>query len=305
MDRAEGGRNQATRESVSVIIPTLHSTVIDRTLQSLFDQSCFDRITEILVVGLDGPGLVMERAPVRFLDTGVPVDPPVARNIGIRHASGDLLAFIDSDCVATPMWLECLLACRVQGHAVVAGGVALETEGYRSLCYNLGSFPDTLVASPAGSRDSVSALNLLVAREIVDAVGVFNPRLPRSEDVEWSGRVRRAGFEIHFSPQAELIHLPEPRGWRAVLPKFYRSGFYSSRVRVSFQDVFGTPWFFGHRAILLALSPFLSAGAVLRIFARNRGVLRYVHTAPMLFVCKMAWCLGAAAREEAKKGQGR
>jgi len=279
--------------SVSVVIPTLNSSVVNRTLDALFEQTSFDRIAEILVVGLDAPGLVTERGPVKFISTGKPVFSPVSRNIGIRHARGDLLVFLDADCVPTPIWLERLLACQACGRHVVAGSVSLRTEDYRCLCYNLALFSDTLVTSPAGMRPSVSSLNLLVAREVVDRVGLFNEDLPRSHDVEWSCRIRRAGYEIYFSPDAELIHLPRPKTWGTVFDKFYRSGYYSSRVRWRYRDVFGTPRFFARPLVFALLSPFISASAALRTFTRNRDMWRYLHTAPVLFACKIAWCLGA------------
>jgi glycosyltransferase involved in cell wall biosynthesis len=287
-------REGKPRVDVSVIVPTLNSSVINQTLDSLFEQTCFNYISEILVIGLDELGLVRERGPVTFISTGKPIIAPVSRNIGIRRARGDLLVFIDADCVATPTWLEKLLACQARGRPVVAGSVSLQTEGYRSLCYNLGMFSDTLVTSPAGLRPSVSSLNLLVTKEVINKVGLFNEDLPRSHDVEWSCRIRRAGYEIYFSPDAELIHLPRPKTWSAVFEKFYRSGFYSSRVRLSCRDMFDTPWFFDHPLVFGLLFPFLSAVAVLQTFTRNRGMWRYLHTAPMLFACKVAWCLGAS-----------
>jgi GT2 family glycosyltransferase len=196
--------------------------------------------------------------------------------------------------VATPAWLENLLACQARGRPVVAGSVSLQTEGYRSLCYNLALFPDTLATSPAGLRPSVSSLNLLVTRDVVNKVGLFNEDLPRSHDVEWSCRIRRAGYEIYFSPAAELIHLPRLQTWGTAFAKFYRSGFFSSRVRWSYRDVLDTPWFFDHPRVFALSSPFISAGAALRAFTRNRGMWRYLHAAPMLLACKIAWCLGAS-----------
>jgi GT2 family glycosyltransferase len=286
---------------VSVIIPTLNSSVLDQTLDSLFEQTCLDQIVEILVVGLDELGLVKEQGPVTFTSTGKAVLAPVSRNIGIRRARGDILVFLDADCVATPTWLEKLLACQSDGRPVVAGSVSLQTEDYRSLCYNLGLFPDTLVTSPAGPRTSVSSLNLLVTREVVNRVGLFNEDLPRSHDVEWSCRILRAGYGIYFSPAAELLHLPRQQTWRAVFGKFYRSGFYSSKVRLSCRDVFDTPWFFDHPLAFTLLSPFLSAGATLRTFTRNREMWRCLHTAPMVFACKTAWCFGASRQIRSSK----
>ena len=129
-------------------------------------QTRFDLIAEILVVGLDEPGLVKRADPVRFISTGKPEFAPVSRNIGIRQAESDLLVFMDSDCVATPNWLQELVVCHNAKRSVIAGSVSLQTEDYKSLCYNLALFPDMLPTSPGGTRASVPSLNLLIARNV-------------------------------------------------------------------------------------------------------------------------------------------
>jgi GT2 family glycosyltransferase len=287
--------------SVSIIIPNLNSPVIDQTLDALLGQSCVDRIVEILVIGRDEPGLVRERGPIRFIDTEKPVISPVSRNMGIRRATGDIMIFVDADSVPASTWLEKLLACQAAGRSVVSGGVSLQTEDYQSLCYNLGLFSNMLVTSPSGSRASVPSLNLLVTREVVDRVGLFNKDLPRSHDVEWSCRIRRAGYEIYFCPDAQVIHLPVLDSWREALSKFARSGFYSTQVRQSHRDMLDTPWVFERYLAFLMLIPVLSAGATLVTFTRNRHMLRYLHTAPALLACKIAWCWGASRQIRSMK----
>lgn len=280
--------------SVSIIIPVLNSPVIDQTLDALLGQTCVDRIAEIWVVGVDEPGLIHERGPIQFISTGQPVISPISRNIGIQHAQSDWLVFVDSDCVPARDWLEKLLVCLANGKPVVAGSVSLKTLDYLSLCYNLALFSDTLALSPAGPRSSVPSLNLAIARQVFDRVGLFNQDLPRSHDVELSCRIRRAGYEIYFSPDAEMIHLPQTGNIRAMCAKFFKSGYYSSGVRANYPDVLNTPWFFGHSLIFSLLSPILSIAAISKTFAQNLSMLRYVHTIPLLFMCKMAWCWGAS-----------
>lgn len=284
---------------VSVIIPTLNSAIIDQTLDSLLEQTCAVQIAEILVVGLDEPGLVRERGPVRFISTGEPVWAPVSRNIGIEQAVGDMLAFVDSDCVALPTWLEELLACVDRGMSVVSGGVSLRADDYRRLAYNLALFSGMLATSRAGRRQSVPSLNLLMSREVIDAVGLFNEDLPRSHDVELSCRIRRAGYQIHFWPAAQVRHLPEVRDWRAAWARLYRSGFYSTEVRRSHRDMIDTLWLFEYPLLYLAMSPVLSAALTVLTFTKNRGMARYLYAAPAVFALKMAWCLGSSRQVRA------
>jgi len=278
----------------SIVIPSLNSFVIGDTVRSLLAQTWRDRIAEVLVVGLDGPGLVQGQDFVQFVSTGEPVYASTARNIGIRRATGDAIAFLDSDCIAEPSWLERLLSCYACGHPVVAGSVVLATEDYRSLCYNVALFSDTLALSTAGERQGVPSLNLLVGREVIERVGLFDEELPRSHDVDWCCRIRRAGYPIFFTPDAQVQHWPRPLSWPAMMNKFALSGFYSSGVRLSYPDLMHTPWFFSHPLAMSLLSPLVAVGVTAKTFATNRGMLRYLHTAPMVFMCKMAWCLGAS-----------
>src|SRR5512136_1812079 len=98
-----------TRKHVSIIIPSLYSPRLQQTLASLRVQA-FDLTTaEILVVGLDEHPSVMEDDFIRFVSTERPVIQAVARNLGARQAQGDILAFIDADCVALPGWLHTIM----------------------------------------------------------------------------------------------------------------------------------------------------------------------------------------------------
>ncbi len=71
-------------EAVSIVIPNLHSPVINRVLATLKSQSWYPVAFEVIVVGLDRYGLVTEDASVRFLRTDGPASPAKARNLGWR-----------------------------------------------------------------------------------------------------------------------------------------------------------------------------------------------------------------------------
>jgi GT2 family glycosyltransferase len=238
--RSEGSLVSVTsgeQPSVSVIIPSLNSTLIDKTLESLFAQTAFDRIREVLVVGLDQPGLVSERGPVRFISTQEPVTAPVARNIGIQVAKGSCFAFIDADCMAQPTWLAELSSSYAKGHPVVGGSVSLDVGGYWQLCYNLSMFHEFLPTAPEGERRNFGTLNLYVDRPVVDAVGLFDERLARGQDTEWTLRMRRHGYRLHFNPAAVVEHLPQVKGLSGIVKLWLRSGFFNAQIRENYRDI--------------------------------------------------------------------
>jgi GT2 family glycosyltransferase len=285
---------QTGQQSVSVIIPNLNSGLIDKTLESLFAQTAFDAIAEILVIGLDQPGLVVEREPVRFVCTHGPVTAPVARNIGIREAKGTILAFIDADCMADAAWLETLLSAQGQGHGVVGGSVSLEVENYWQLCYNLTMFHEFLPSTPSGERANLGTLNLCVTLEVVERVGLFDEQLVRGQDTEWTLRMRRHGYQLYFVPEAVVRHLPEASGVSQIVRLWYRSGFFNARIRRRYQDIIAAPRFLDKPFLMVLLSPIIGSLVTARIFASDPGLLRHVHTLPVVFLTKVAWCLGAS-----------
>ena len=59
----------------------------------------------------------------------------VMRNIGARHAVGEIIAYTDADCVADEDWLRCLVqACPDQGVSGIGGpNITPHSDGKRAL----------------------------------------------------------------------------------------------------------------------------------------------------------------------------
>ena len=283
---------------VSIIIPNLNSKMIDETLQSLLAQTALGRIAEIIVVGLDEPGLVYEHNFVCFVDTKQPVTAPVARNIGIRLALGKYLAFIDSDCVADRRWLENLLQAQEAGHPVTGGSISFSTTPYWQLCYNLTMFHDFVCSASLGDRKNMGTLNLCVARDVVEHVGLMDERLARGQDTEWTLRMRRHGYRLHFVADAVVQHCPEVPSLTKILKLWHRSGQFNAWVRNHYKELISPPPFYKYPLLLVLSSPLIGFAVTMRIFMRNPHLLRYIHTFPVVFLSKIAWCFGASRRIE-------
>jgi GT2 family glycosyltransferase len=280
--------------SVSIIIPSRNSYTIDRTIDSLFGQTAFERIDEILVIGIDEPGKVVERGPVRFIPSDGPVTAPVARNLGIRQARNHDLVFIDADCVAEPGWLAELLEANSAGRPVVGGSVTLLGDDYLQLCYNLSMFHEFLPSSRAGSRKNLGTLNLFVSRQVVDKTGLMDESLVRCQDTEWTLRMRDKGYELFFEPGAVVRHLPHISGLSQVYRVWYRTGYFSGQIRRKYRHLIAPPPFESAPWMLALLSPMIGIFVTLRIFIQSPRLVRFCHTLPVIFLTKLAWCLGTS-----------
>jgi glycosyltransferase involved in cell wall biosynthesis len=284
-------------EMISIVIPNLHSRLIDKTIASLRQQNFDLSRVEILVVGLDGPGLVKEDNLVRMVSTNTPASPAVARNIGIQEAIGDIICFIDADCIADADWLARLNAVLLDKTIdIVGGGVTFTSDNYWTLCDNLGWFHEYLVSARPGVRDLLPTLNLCVRRRVVHVVGGLNETYPNAagEDAEWTTRMRQAGFTLHFAPQAVVHHHPARASFLDIWRHAYTYGRYSVKVNHKLAGFLRTPFFFHHSWVLLLFAPLVIFAGTMRIFIRNPQNLRYAYAFPGILLGKLAWILGAA-----------
>lgn len=288
----------------TVVIPTLHSPFIDQTLDSLRAQRYDLSHVEVIVVGQDQYGLVQEDELVRFDCSSVPLAPAVARNRGIKQASGDVIAFLDADCIASPTWLA-VLAERYQDSEVyvVGGGVAFPNDDYWTTCDNLSWFHEVLTSTPAGIRSHLPTLNFSLRREVVAKVGGIDESFPRpaGEDTEWTTRMRLAGYTLHFEPRATVYHYHRRNTLKQILEHAFYFGRYSVKVDPHYAAQEGLPLLLRTRVGLILCAPLLAAGATCRIFAFHRNLRRYWHTVPVVYVSKIAWCLGAATHPRGVK----
>ena len=171
---------------ISVVIPVFNGErFLREAVQSVLDQKYAP--LEIIVVddgSTDGTANVARSLPatVRFLHQANQ-GPAAARNRGIEHAQGDLIAFSDADDLWPPAKLELQLPYLIKdrGLEIVLGRIqqVLSSEekfGEPAFSVNLGS--------------------AVIRRSVFDRVGLFDETMRYSEDVDWFMRAREAGAAI-------------------------------------------------------------------------------------------------------------
>ena len=151
----------------------------------------------------------------------------VARNTGIRHSTGNIVAFTDDDVVVHPDWIT-RLQQSFQNHRVMAvTGLVLpaelETEsqlifegleifsfGYRPKTFDQKFFQATKHQGVPVWRIGAGA-NMAFRRQVFELVGNFDDRLGAgasgcSEDSELFYRVLAEGWTCRYEPTAVVYH---------------------------------------------------------------------------------------------------
>ena len=101
----------AERLSVSVIVPVYNARQdLDLCLNALLSSSY--QHLEILVVddaSTEDPAPIAREKGIPVFRLGVQSGPAAARNLGVRHAKGEILVFVDSDVVVKANSIERLV----------------------------------------------------------------------------------------------------------------------------------------------------------------------------------------------------
>lgn len=206
---------------VTVVIPVRdRARMLDRCLSGL------DHRHPVIVVDdgslePDAVAAVVAGHGAKLVRRAVNGGPAAARNAGLEQVSTELVAFVDSDCVPTPDWLDAL-AAHFQDPLVAAVApriTALGEHGGSGL--DLGESAGRVV--PNTRIAYVPTAALLVRRDAVRTARGFDEAMRVGEDVDLVWRLHEAGWRIRYEPSVCVRH-DEPGTLAARLTRRFRYG---------------------------------------------------------------------------------
>ncbi len=214
------------RPFISIIVPCRNEVAsIRRCLESILASDYpFDRMEVIVADGMsnDGTRDILRQigeydARVRVIDNPARIT-PIALNRGIEAAQGNFILRIDAHSIIVANYIAELVAfLETHPKAWGAGGrmyTVPETRGLfaQSISivlghkFGVGNSEFRTNTSDLDPRAVDTVFNCCWRRQVFERAGLFHEQLERSQDIEMSSRIRRAGGTLWLVPQAETTY---------------------------------------------------------------------------------------------------
>lgn len=150
---------------------------------------------------------------------------PQARNLGIAHAQGEIIAFLDDDSMAQSDWLRYLLEPYADPAVGGVGGRVIDTlEQARAtpddprigIVQSDGKMTTNFILDPGQmvEVDHVRGCNMSFRRVALEQINGFDVRYIGSnvcEETDVCLSIKRAGWKSIYQPAAVVKHLAAPR----------------------------------------------------------------------------------------------
>ena len=292
--------------AISAVVCTHNrAAYLERALASLAAQTLARDAYEILVVdnaSTDETPAVVAAASARIPNLISLREPtpglPHARNAGLRAARGAFVAYVDDDAVASPTWLERILAAfaTVQPTPGCVGGridAIWEAPRPSWLADDMLSYLTVIDWSPTatflGEDRFVAGANMAFPRDLLRSIDGFHPALGRrgttllsNEELRVESALRRRGHPCWYDPAIAVGHHVAPE--RLTRAYFRRRYFWQGVSDAHLLLLDGPPSERGRGALLArqlrrALGPrtwlhLVAGGTAARRFQRRCEALR-------------------------------
>jgi len=132
-----------------------------------------------------------------------------ARNVGGHAATGEILAYTDSDCMADPDWLYYLVNTLTSGEYAGVGGpnISPPAEDWIQACVSAAPGGPSHVLLTDVVAEHIPGCNMAFYKWAFEKVGGFDPEYRKAgDDVDFCWRLQQEGQVIAFSPAAIVWH---------------------------------------------------------------------------------------------------
>jgi GT2 family glycosyltransferase len=197
---------------ISIVIPNYNgSQTIGKCLDSIFAKKDHDR--EVVVVddsSEDGSLDIIRKYPCRLIQLERRAGASAARNAGAFNSKGDVLFFMDADCLLQQDTLAIIRRDLAAYPPDVVIGGTYTPMPHDPVFFSLFqyAFINYFETKNSGNPDYLATHALAIHTKTFRKLGGFTENfLPILEDVEFCHRLRRVGFRLVMDPDLQVRHI--------------------------------------------------------------------------------------------------
>jgi len=276
---------------LSVVVAAAHSRAgLEACLASLNDQ-VIDGETEVIAVCncCEGAGPSIEEAfPfVRLIDAPPGTTVPELRTLGIRAATGTIVALLEDNSIVAPTWSRAIRRAHDAAHTIVGGAVervgAHRAVDWAVYFYEYGKY---MLPCAEGVSATLSGNNVSYKRTLLQEIqhefrdGFFEAFLHE--------RLRGQGRTLYFAPDAVVYHTMNYRPTDVLVQTFHHGRHYAGR-RVAVASRITRLGFAAGSMFLPLILPMRIAQLCLR---RRRHLRELTIAMPYLILFMTSWACG-------------
>jgi cellulose synthase/poly-beta-1,6-N-acetylglucosamine synthase-like glycosyltransferase len=205
---------------ISVIIPVKNDRKIENILNEMVNIPKPEK-TEILVVDASEGNLddIKKKFPkARWIyfnnNTNKIYTFTEQINLGLHKAKGEIIVFIDADCIPKKDWLVELTKPIRNGSENYVTGRVISSKG--------NSFHDATWGEPIKYRSDTGSANTAFKKKILFDIGYYDENFEAGSDIDFSWRAIEAGYKILYNPQS--IIFDDWGNWKQEIKRAIRYG---------------------------------------------------------------------------------
>lgn len=216
-----------SKPEVSVIVPVLNAEdSIESFLVALVAQSVDLQNLEIIIIdngSKDSTIEIAEKFPIKLLVERNIKGPYAARNVGLREARGQYIAFTDVNKIPEKNWIKNGIDQLNKLKADMLGGdirFHLDSGATASEVYDAITFNNN--RRFIYEEKAAATGNLFITSYLVKKIGLFPEDFRSGMDIWWTRKAVRNGFKLVFSDSVTVYC--KPRKFSDVIKKSFRVG---------------------------------------------------------------------------------
>jgi GT2 family glycosyltransferase len=120
------------------------------------------------------------------------------RNYGAYKATGDIIAFIDADCIANAFWVQEIIEGMKKADLVAGQSIRLGYHAFSDL--------ERVGILHHGVDVTYPSCNLAYSKKIFKKIKGFDPTFKEAEEVELNFRAVDAGYKLKYQHSAIVYH---------------------------------------------------------------------------------------------------